>query len=249
MCNLYTPVDTRRLMAQFGAAAIAQVWGSYVAPLKFGPYVKQGGVAVAGQWALIPMDSPTRIPQNKQGRRLSTNNARRESMTTSWTYGLPWRNGQRCLIPAEAFEEPYYPELATKSIAWRFARADGQAWALAGLWAEWLDPETGEIVPSYTMITQNCDAHPLLKLMHKPERDPQGQLLPVDKQDKRAVVPLEREVWDEWLHGTPDQADSLIKLPAPELFRHGSVNPHKNIRLPGEAVLGQIPPDESELLF
>ncbi len=249
MCNLYTPVDSRTLMAQFATAAIDKVWGSYVAPLKLGPYVRQQGIAVAGQWGLIPKESLTRIPTNKQGKRLSTNNARREGMAKSWTFGPAWREGQRCLIPATAFEEPYYPEGSTRSIAWRFGRADGEAWALAGLWAEWEDPETGEIIPSYTMLTQNCDAHPLLKLMHKPERDPQGQILPIDKQDKRAVVPLARELWDEWLHGTPAQADALIQLPAPELFRHGAVDLSKNIPLQGDAALGQIPPSESELLF
>lgn len=249
MCNLYTPVDSKRLMAQFGTAALEQVWGSYVAPLKLGPFIKQNGVAVAGQWALIPKESPTRIPQNKQGKRLNTNNARREGMAKSWTYGLPWRYGQRCIIPALAFEEPYYPDGSAKSIAWRFSRVDGQAWALAGLWAEWLDPLTGEIVPSYTMITQNCDSHPLLKLMHKPERDLEGKVLPIAHQDKRAVVPLEREVWDEWLHGTVDQAELLIQLPPPELFRHGAADLSKNILLPGEAAVGQIPPQESGLLF
>jgi putative SOS response-associated peptidase YedK len=35
----------------------------------------------------------------------------------------------------------------------RFARVDGQPWVLAGLWSEWTDPVTGELVPSYTMLT------------------------------------------------------------------------------------------------
>ena len=28
---------------------------------------------------------------------------------------------------------------------WRFRRADGMPWGLAGLWSEWKDPQTGEI--------------------------------------------------------------------------------------------------------
>jgi len=72
----------------------------------------------------------------------------------------------------ESFVEPYYPvhDPTVKSISWGFARADGEAWALAGIWSEWQDKETGEIVPSYSMITQNCDGHPLMALMHRPER-------------------------------------------------------------------------------
>lgn len=110
------------------------------------------------------------------------NNARRETLATRKTYAPSWLSGRRCLIPAVSFVEPYYPPGAEKSISWRFARADSEAWALAGIWSEWVDPVTGEVLPNYSMITQNCDSHPLLKLMHKPERDREGNILPPEKQ-------------------------------------------------------------------
>jgi putative SOS response-associated peptidase YedK len=81
----------------------------------------------------------------------------------------------------------------------------------------------------YTMITQNCDDHPLLKLMHKP--DPK---LPADQQDKRTVVSLEPNQWDLWLNGTPAQAEDLIHVPALELFLHGAADPIKQVSLPLE---------------
>ena len=122
--------------------------------------------------------------------------------------------------------EPYWGIGA--NIWWRFWRADGEPWALAGIWSEWTDPETGEVVPNYSMITQNCDANPLLNLMHKP--DPK---FAPDKQDKRAVVPLEREDWDQWLGGSVAQAEELIREPDANLFRHGPADPTKAVRLPG----------------
>lgn len=76
------------------------------------------------------------------------------------------------------------------------------------------------------MLTQNCDAHPLLRLMHKP--DP--KLGPED-QDKRAVVPIERGDWDQWLMGTAEQAEALIKLPSLEAIRHEAADPSKAIVL------------------
>jgi hypothetical protein len=76
------------------------------------------------------------------------------------------------------------------------------------------------------MITQNCDAHPLLKLMHKP--DPK---LPPDKQDKRAVVPIERVDWNMWLNGSSDDALSLIQLPSMHLIKHGAADPEKQVQL------------------
>ena len=243
MCNLYTPVSSERLMAEFGTAALEQTWLSYVAPLKLGPYVRQAGTPQVGQWGMIAPGSKTAKPMGQ------TNNARRETLATRRTYSHAWLGGQRCLIPAVSFVEPYYPghDPKAKSISWRFARADGQAWALAGIWSEWVDVETGLIVPSYSMITQNCDAHPLLALMHKPEVNKTGEILPASQQDKRAVVPLERDRWDEWLHGSVEQAEALIQLPQLEIFRHGAGDAAKNVPLPGLARQTQISPVSASL--
>lgn len=223
-------------MAQFGTAAMEQTWLTYVAPLKPGPYIKQLGAVQVGQWGMIAPGSKTAKPMGQ------TNNARRETVATRRTYAPAWLAGQRCIIPAESFVEPYYPDHdpKAKSISWRFARADGEPWALAGIWSEWTDPATGEVVPSFSMLTQNCDGHPLLALMHKPEVDKAGEILPADKQDKRAIVPIEAARWDEWLHGSVDQAEALIQLPALEVFLHGAGDPAKNVPLPGIARQTQI---------
>lgn len=237
MCNLYTPVSAPRLAAQFGTAVMDQTWLTYVAPLKLGPYVKQQGVAQVGQWGMIAPGSKTSKPFS------ATNNVRRETLASKKTFAPSWAAGRRCLIPAESFIEPYYPgqDPRAKSISWRFERADGNAWALAGIWSEWVEPVTGEVLLNYSMITQNCDTHPLLALMHRPEVDNIGMVLPVSQQDKRAVVPLERDRWDEWLHGSVEQASALIQLPEPSLFRHGAGDLAKNFPLPGTGALGQLP--------
>ncbi|TAL65825.1 MAG: DUF159 family protein [Burkholderiaceae bacterium] len=228
MCNLYESPTPEQIAVEFGVSAPVQgdLWAKTIAPLKPGPFIPANGVMRVGQWGMIPPGSATRRPVNPRTvRPLSTNNARREGMATAMTYRGPWKAGQRCLIPAVSFDEPYWG--TGKNIWWRFWRADGKPWALAGLWSEWTDPATGEVVPSYTMITQNCDAHPLLRLMHRP--DPQ---LAHDQQDKRAVVPIERDHWDQWLGGTQAQAEQLIRLPAIELFRHGAADPEKQVALP-----------------
>jgi hypothetical protein len=76
------------------------------------------------------------------------------------------------------------------------------------------------------MITQNCDAHPLMRLMHRP--DPS---LPHDAQDKRSVVPIEPADWDQWLHGTQEQAEALIGLPDLACIRHAAADPAKAVPL------------------
>lgn len=248
MCNRYTPpteLDIERLW-HIGARNQPKWWKPVIAPLVHGPYIKPGGELEVGQWGMIPPRSKTHIPTTADGRRMSTNNARTERVASAWTYAGTWKAGQRCLIPAQSFVEPYWG-YQKKNIWWQFARANCLPWALAGIWSEWTDPATGEVVPSYSMLTQNCDAHPLLKLMHKPELDPKTKL-PLAEQDKRAVVPIEQGDWDAWLHGTVEQARTLIQLPALELFAHGPEDPATRVQL--DLVTGQaVVQGESGELF
>jgi hypothetical protein len=76
------------------------------------------------------------------------------------------------------------------------------------------------------MLTQNCDAHPLLNRMHKP--DP---ALPPDAQDKRSVVSLERGDWEQWLHGSTEEAMALVKLPPAQGIAHGPADPAQQVPL------------------
>lgn len=45
---------------------------------------------------------------------------------------------------------------------------------------------------------------------------------------------LEPDDWDVWLHGSPEQADALIKLPPPGGLRSGAENPDEEALLPFE---------------
>ena len=238
MCNRYSTPDLEAIEREWEISRRSpnRWWESrtverVVAPLRVAPYIKFRGELELGQWGMIPANSKESTPKTTQGKRMSTNNARIEGVAKSWTYRFPWSRGQRCLIPADSYDEPYWgtlgPDGKIKNIWWRFERADGRPWALAGLWSEWVNPETGEVVPNFTMLTQNCDGHPLLGLMHKP--DPK---LPEDKQDKRSVIPIERSDWDVWLHGTLEQAQALVRVPPIEVFRHGAADPAQTVPLP-----------------
>jgi putative SOS response-associated peptidase YedK len=60
--------------------------------------------------------------------------------------------------------------------------------------------------------------------MHKPEVDKVTKLpLPADQQDKRTVIPLAAHDFDRWLTCTIEEARSMLKVPAVELFDAGPV--------------------------
>jgi putative SOS response-associated peptidase YedK len=156
---------------------------------------------VIGQWGLVPWFAKTAKLT------YSTNNARFEEITTKASFKSSWTYGKRCIIPAVSFDEPNWE--SGKNVWWRFRRADGAPWGLAGLWNTWTDKTTGEVVESYPMLTLNADIHPLMNRMHKPDRS-SG---PTDRTSGPAV-PIELDDVDAWLNGSPEAAAALVRLAA-----------------------------------
>ncbi|OYV00817.1 MAG: DUF159 family protein [Burkholderiales bacterium PBB5] len=187
-------------------------WAHDMFPAYQGPFIRAdrqgsapGRELVVGQWALIPWFAKERKLK------YPTCNARSEELADKASYKHPWARGQRCIIPAEAFFEPCWE--TGKHVPWRFTPADGGLWGLAGLWATWTDPATGELVESYTMLTLNADGHPLMGRMHRP--DPKR---PPEMQDKRSVVPIATADVDTWLQAPVQQAAQLIRLAPTQAF-------------------------------
>ena len=67
---------------------------------------------------------------------------------------------------------------------------------------------------SFTMLTVNADAHPLMREFHKPE------------DEKRMVVVLPQAFYAEWLDATVSQSVDLIQsCPLPDLVVTGDIAP------------------------
>ena len=174
-----------------------------------GPFIRIKALEpelVVGTWALIGDDDKKPINRPRM-----TNCARFEELSQKKTYRGPWARGQRCVIPAGRFDYPNWE--SGENVWWTLRRADGQPWHLAGIWNAWTESTTGEVFESYTMLTQNCDGHPLLSRFHKPESD-----LPPDSQDKRTVVPLEVADLRTWLIGSHEEAASLVRLKPADIY-------------------------------
>ena len=210
MCNRYVAPAQGDIERHWHLGARQGVgrWAPGVFPRAPGPFIRARAgqrELVAGQWALVPhFAKSAKLPYQ-------TNNARSEELAQKASYRGPWQRGQRCVIPAWSFDEPCWE--TGRNVWWTFRRADGQPWGLAGLWNTWVDPATGEVVESYTMLTLNADAHPLMRRMHKP--DPK---LGPDQQDKRSVIPIEQDDVDAWLFGRQEEASALLKLAPAEVF-------------------------------
>ncbi len=132
-----------------------------------------------------------------------TYNARSETVAAKPSFRDAWRRAQHCIVPAEAIFEPDWR--SGKAVAQRIGQHDGQPLGLAGLWSLWRD-SLGTDLYSFTLLTVNADAHPFMSQFHKPG------------EEKRMVVVLPPERYDDWLQSGPAQAmDFLRPCPTDEL--------------------------------
>ena len=121
MCNFYqTPSQNAVESCWRIDASTVSSWPKDVHPCSTGLFLR--GVAgqtilVAGQWGLIPsFVKTTKLTYQ-------ANNARSEELSEKASYRQPWAKGQRCLIPAEFFDEPCWE--TGRNVWRRFRRGHG----------------------------------------------------------------------------------------------------------------------------
>src|SRR2546426_6202108 len=88
-------------------------------------------------------------------------NARIETLASLQAYRAAFRN-RRCLVPVSAFFEWSGP--SGHRTKWRIRPQDQALFGLAGLWERWFDPDSGEPVDTYTIVT--TAAHERLVELH-----------------------------------------------------------------------------------
>jgi putative SOS response-associated peptidase YedK len=206
MCSHYEAPAPQRVADTFGIDLYEQgkleLWPGYIGPLiRRGEHVDVEAESPAalevlsGSFGLIPSWSK----DTKFARK--TYNCRSETASERPSFRSAWRHAQHCIIPAAAIYEPDWR--SGKSIATRITRADGELMGIAGLWEQWRDPGTGEVLHSYTMLTINADDHPFMRNYHKPQ------------DEKRMVVILPRGLYGDWLKAPAgDSMEFMRQYPA-----------------------------------
>lgn len=206
MCVNFTPPTHRQLLSHFGIDAAGlewkpDTWQDYGAPI-----IVAGGLMLAS-YGFIPK---AHLPP---GVRLTTMNARAESIGEKPTYKGAWRRCQLCLVPMQAFFEPCYE--TGRAVRTRISLADGEPFAVAGMWREWQEPEGG-VSHAFTQITINADQHPLMKRMHKPG------------DEKRSLVVLPRERYGDWLACREPELARAMLAPFPAELMQAAPAPVKS---------------------
>lgn len=190
MCSHYQGIKEReRYVRQFGVEPPADMGKQDVWPCYPATFIRRPREADVGDEAVPEREAlpglfgliPHWATDAKIGRQ--TYNARTETVATKPSFRDAWSQGQRCIIPLDAFFEPDWR--SGRAVDTRITRADGEPMGLAGVWSAWKSPMG--LVNSFAMLTINADHHPLMRQFHKPD------------DEKRMVVLLSPDRYDDWL--------------------------------------------------
>jgi putative SOS response-associated peptidase YedK len=149
------------------------------------------------KWGLVPSWSKE-APTSK-----GLINARAETITEKPSFREAFKS-RRCIIPASGFYEWQKKGTGAKQ-PFYFYLKEKDVFGFAGLWEEWLDKQTGELLETCTIIT--TEANEVLKPVH----------------DRMPVI-LQPESYDEWLDLKVKDTGGLQELlkpyPAKEMNSH-----------------------------
>ncbi len=195
-------------------------WHTDVCAGDYAPIVRRFGLGEAAQREVVVARFGL-VPSTAKSMRApaATLNARSETAATRAAFKAAWAARQWCIVPAQCFYVPHYGESGDdqRSTRWRVRRTDRAPLSMAGLWDQWTD-EAGKTIVSFSILTLNCDLHPLLARFHRPTGD-KGEA-----SEKRTPVLLAEEDYDAWLDASPGRApiyfgtfgkDDLEAEPAP----------------------------------
>ncbi len=234
MCGRYTLYTEREILARRFEIDLAESAPSYnIAPTQsIVTVISENGTRVAARmrWGLIPSwaKDETKLPQMI--------NARAETVATRSAYRDAFRR-HRCLVLADGFYEWQQAlEAGRRKIPHWISRADGEPFAMAGIWSTWR--RKGDLEQSWlrscAIITTAANEA-------------------VSKLHDRMPLILPREVESTWLdHGLDDNSVELEKLlvpVGPSLLRSHPVSTRVNSARNDDASLIEFCDDDPQLGF
>lgn len=178
MCGRFVQSATADDLAEVFAVAPGDLLVSARYNLAPGAEVLAVRASVTGQrklvrcrWGLVPGWAKDRAMAYR------TINARAETVATKPAFRAAFR-ARRCLVPTDGFYE--WRDTAQGKQPYFIATRDRRPFALAGLWEDWVDLQTGERLETLTIVV--TDANSLIAEIH----------------DRMPVI-LNQEDWPTWL--------------------------------------------------
>ncbi|MEO6348754.1 MAG: SOS response-associated peptidase [Aquaticitalea sp.] len=174
-------------------------------------------------WGLIP----TWTPDEKSAKKIwnMTLNAKAETL-----FGKPAfkdsAKDKRCLIYVDGFFEHHHYK--GKSYPFYIQNKHETPFALAGLWSEWINKETAEVIKSFTIITRKATPF-MAKIHNNPKLD-----------QPRMPLIVSSEFEDTWLNDVNNQQELSNFIAEIDAKANEILSAHTVRKLRGKDYLGNI---------
>jgi putative SOS response-associated peptidase YedK len=178
-------------------------------------------VPTASTWGLVPHWVKDKDQLKKFWN--NTLNARGETIFEKPSFRDSARR-KRCLIYVNGFYEHHY--FNGKTYPYFIYHREKEPLALAGLWSEWVDKETGEILNTFSIVT--TEGNSLLEKIHNNPKL-KGPRMPL------ILVPKMEDRWIDPENNDPDMISDIIKPCPSELLLSHTVH-----RLRGKDYMGNV---------
>lgn len=184
------------------------------------------------QWGLIPFW----VKQKSIAATLmnQTLNARAESMFDKPSFRESAKH-KRCLVYVDAFYE--YHHFNGKTFPYHIAMKDGSPMVFAGLWDEWTDRETGEVIPTVSIVTIKGN-----EIMSRIHNNPKLN-------EARMPAILLKSDQNQWLQPVQTEEDELKLTQWLQPIASELLECHTVRRLKGKEALGNVPEAAEEFIY
>jgi len=178
-------------------------------------------IPTASTWGLVPHW----VKDKDQLKKLWNNtlNARGETLFEKPSFRDSARK-KRCLIYVNGFYEHHY--FNGKTYPYFIYHKNNEPLALAGLWSEWVDKDTGEIMNTFTIVT--TEGNSLLGMIHNNPK----------LKGPRMPLILDPENEDQWIDPENNDPTTIMEIIKP--FPSEMLTSHTVHRLRGKEYLGNV---------
>lgn len=152
----YNLVESDEFELTYHRVAGATEW-----PIVLHDSVRRETISIRAHWGLIPFWTKERKDGIKKSN--SMVNARRETIHEKPAYSKLVRRS-RCIIPSTGFYEYHHLQGGKLKVPFFVRVNELEIFSIAGIYTTWTDKQTGEVIPSFSMIT--TDANEIMRRIH-----------------------------------------------------------------------------------
>ena len=185
-------------------------------------------IPTVSTWGLVPFWVKNRDQKNKLWN--NTLNARSETIFEKPSFRESAKR-KRCILHIDGFYEHHHYK--GKIYPFYISHKNESSLSIAGLWSEWVDRTTGEILNTFTIVTKKGN-----EFMAKIHNNPKLQ-------EARMPLILLEDQEDIWLQAETNEFDKSILLKLEESNNEIDLQAHTVRKIRGKEAIGNVP-DASE---